>query len=156
LKKVRKIGSRGKAAAAASATARPASAAAAGAAAAAAARHEHNAKQDKARYTVEASAEQIAEAPVGNLGHRIWKCLAGGMAELRDKRAAPEDLATSTQCNIDGDPAWERALQPRPSKPMKKVASEASFRWVVEPEGGFIEGTAYSDGSLRDGPIVEL
>jgi hypothetical protein len=27
---------------------------------------------------------------------------------------------------------------------------------VVEPEGGFIEGTAYSGGSLRDGPIVEL
>jgi hypothetical protein len=143
-------------AAAAAAAARPKATATAGVTAAADARKAHTAKQDKARYKVEASAEQIAEAPVGSLGHRIWKCLAGGMAELRDKWAAPEDLATSSQCNIAGHPAWERALQPRPSKPMKNAASEASFRWVVEPEGGLIEGTAYSDGSLRDGPIVEL
>jgi len=52
-------------------------------------------KQDKIRYKVEATADQIAEAPVGNLGHRIWKCQAEYMAELRKKRAAPADLATT-------------------------------------------------------------
>ena len=39
---------------------------------------------------------------------------------------------------------------------MKAAAKEASFRWVVEPEGGMLEGTAYSDGSFLDGPIPEL
>lgn len=45
---------------------------------------------------------------------------------------------------------------PRPSKPMKPAAQEASFRWIVEPEDGMLEGTAYSDGSFLDGPIPEL
>ena len=45
---------------------------------------------------------------------------------------------------------------PRPSKPMRAVAHEASFRWMVEPEDGMLEGTAYSDGSSLDGPIPEL
>ena len=39
---------------------------------------------------------------------------------------------------------------------MKFVAKEASFKWVVEPEGGMLEGIAYSDGSFLDGPIPEL
>ena len=39
---------------------------------------------------------------------------------------------------------------------MKAVAKEASFRWVVEPEGGMLEGAAYFDGSFLDGPIPEL
>ena len=39
---------------------------------------------------------------------------------------------------------------------MKAAAKEASVRWVVEPEGGMLEGTAYSDGSFLDGPISEL
>ena len=78
------------------------------------------------------------------------------MVKLRKRWAAPADLATTMQCDTEGHPAWERALQPRPSKPMQKVAAHESFRWVVEPEGGIIEGTAYSDGSLLDGPIAEL
>ena len=47
-------------------------------------------------------------------------------------------------------------MQPIPIKPKKNAASEASFKWVVEPEGGVIEGTAYSDGSFLDGLIPEL
>ena len=39
---------------------------------------------------------------------------------------------------------------------MKSAAREASFRWLVEPEDGMLEGTAYSDGSFLDGPIPEL
>ena len=113
-------------------------------------------KQDKIRYKVEATAEQIAEAPICNLGHRIWRCQAEYMAGLGERWAAPADLIITQQCDVEGHPAWERALQPRPSKPMQKVSAHESFRWVVEPEGGFIEGTAYSDGSLLDGPIAEL
>lgn len=68
-------------------------------------------KQDKIRHKVEAIAEQIAEAPVGNLGHRIWKCQAEYMTKLRKRWAAPADLATTMQCDTEGHPAWERALQ---------------------------------------------
>ena len=114
------------------------------------------ANQDKMRYKVEATAEQIVEAPVGNLGHRIWKFQAEYMVKLRGKWPAPGDLVTTSQCDTEGHPACERELQPRPGKPMKKVAAHESFRWVVEPEGCIIEGAAYSDGSLLDGPIAEL
>ena len=51
------------------------------------------ANQDKTRYKVEATAEQIVEAPVSNLGHRIWKCQAEYMAKLRERWAAPCDRA---------------------------------------------------------------
>ena len=115
-----------------------------------------NKKLDKVRYKVEATAEQIKEAPVGNLGHRIWRCTAEHMSKLREKWAPPSDLVTTSRCEVDGHPAWERALQPRPTKPMVSIAADESFRWVVEPPGGIIEGTAYSDGSLLDGPIYEL
>ena len=68
----------------------------------------------------------------------------------------PGDLVTTSQCDTEGHPDWERALQPRPSKPKKSAASVASFRWVVVPERGMLEGTAYSDGSFLDGPIPKL
>ena len=113
-------------------------------------------RQDKVRHKVEATAEQVAAAPVGNLGHRIWRCQSEWMTGLRKKWASPDDVATANQCNVEGHPAWERALVPRPSKPMTKASKEASFKWVVEPEGGMLKGTAYSDGSFLDGPILEL
>ena len=112
--------------------------------------------RNKARYKVEATTEMITEAPVGSLGHRIWKCQSDWMTTQRKKWAPDRDVATVEQCDVGGHPAWERALQPRPSRPMKEAAKEASFRWVVEPAGGMIEGTAYSDGSFLDGPIAEL
>ena len=115
-----------------------------------------NKKVDKVRYKVEATAEQIKETPVGNLGHRIWRCTSEHMSKLRERWASPSDLVTTSRCEVDGHLAWERALQPRPTKPMVSIAAEESFRWVVEPPGGIIEGTAYSDGSLLDGPIYEL
>ena len=113
-------------------------------------------KRSKVRHTVEATAEQIAQAPVGNLVHRIWKCSSEWMEKQRSKWAKPASVVTSQQCNVEGHPAWERGLTPRPFKPMKVAAKEESFRWVVEPDGGMIEGTAYSDGSFLDGPIDEL
>ena len=78
-------------------------------------------KLDKARYKVEATDEQIKEAPIGNLGHRIWRCTAEHMTRLRERWAPPSDLVTTSRCEVDGHPAWERALQPRPTKPMKKL-----------------------------------
>ena len=93
---------------------------------------------------------------MGNLGHRIWRCQSEWMARLRAKWASPNDVAVANQCSVEGHPAWERALVPRPSKPMAKASHEATFRWVVEPEAGMIEGAAYSDGSFLDGPILEL
>ena len=119
-------------------------------------RQQEATRVDKVRHKVEATTEQIAAAPVGSLGHRIWKRQSEWMSKLRNKWANPKDVTTTMQCNTEGHPAWERALQPRPSKPKKSAASEASFTWVVELEGGMFEGTAYSEGSFLDGPIPEL
>lgn len=90
-------------------------------------------KVGKARRKVKASAEQIARAPVGNLGHIIWNCQAQWMSGLRDKWADSKDTAVVNGCCVDGHPSWERALRSRPSKPMKSQASEESFRWEVDP-----------------------
>ena len=90
-------------------------------------------RQSKIQHKVEATTEQVAAAPVGNLGHRIWRCQADWMSKLRSKWATPADCAVTLQCNTDGHPLWERALQPRPSKPMRATAKEETFRWVIEP-----------------------
>ena len=113
-------------------------------------------RQDRVRHKVEATAEQVAAAPVGNLGHRLWRCQSEWMTTLRKKWASPENVVVASQCNIEGHPAWERALVPRPTKPMTKTSKVDTFNWVVELEGGMLEGTAYSDGSFLDGPIAEL
>ena len=114
------------------------------------------ARLSKIRYKLEASPEQIDVAPVGNLGHRIWRCQSEWMSKLRNKWAPAEGMHPTQQCNVEGHPAWERALRPRPTKPVRSVEKEESFRWVVEPSDGMLEGTAYSDGSFLDGPIPEL
>ena len=100
------------------------------------------ARQDKIRHKVEATIEQVAAAFVGSLGHRIWKCPVEWMSKFREKWVPPQDLATTQQCSIEGHPIWERALQPRPTKPKKSIAKQVSFRWVIEPEGGMFEGIA--------------
>ena len=120
-------------AAAAAAAARPKATATAGVTAAADARKAHTAKQDKARYKVEASAEQIAEAPVGSLGHRIWKCLAGGMAELRDKWAAPEDLAGY---ELAVQHRWASRLGESVATQAKQADEECGKRSLVQMGGG--------------------
>lgn len=58
------------------------------------------------RHKVVATAEQIAQAPVGNLMHRLWKCPSAGMRGLRDKWAPPDSVTTTLQCNVEGHPAW--------------------------------------------------
>ena len=69
-------------------------------------------KRSKVRHKVEATAEQIGQAPVGNLIHRIWKCPVPWMSKQWSKRAPVEGAATATQCSVEGHPAWERALTP--------------------------------------------
>ena len=53
-------------------------------------------RRNKVRHKVVATAEQIAQAPVGNLLHRLRKCTSAGMSDLRDKWA-PCDIVTMTQ-----------------------------------------------------------
>lgn len=60
------------------------------------------------RHKVEATAEQVTQAPVSSLGHRIWRCHAEWMTKLRNTWAAPGDLMTTSQCNVEGHPAWEK------------------------------------------------
>ena len=99
---------------------------------------------------------QIARAPVGNLYHRGWACMAEPLAAARAKWAPEKDLATVAVCEVQGNPAWERALFPKPPRPMRKRAAVESFRWIVEPDNGIIEGDVYPDGSALDGPAIEL
>jgi len=61
-------------------------------------------RQDRARHKVEATAEQVAAAPVGTLGHRIWRCQSEWMTKLRSKWASPDDIAIANQCNVEGHP----------------------------------------------------
>ena len=69
-------------------------------------------RRSKVRHKVEATAEQIAQAPVGNLVHRIWKCPSEWMSKLRSKWAQPGSVATSQHCSVEGHLAWERGLTP--------------------------------------------
>ena len=108
------------------------------------------------RKSVEATEEQISRVPVGNLHHRGWKCSSEPLRAARQKWAPEKDLATVVACEVQGNPAWERALFPKPPRPMMQRAAAASFRWILEPAGGIIEGTVYPDGSALDGPVPEL
>ena len=101
---------------------------------------------------VKPTPEQVRKAPVGNLFHRIWKCGCEHLKVQREKWARPADLRTIEACQLQGHPGWERALMPMPGKPLKKKAQRETFHWVVEPEGGMIRGTIYTDGSALDGP----
>ena len=86
------------------------------------------ARLDKMRYKVEATQEQIAVAPVGNLGHRIWECTADWMSKLRGhghrrNMLSPRSSATST----DTRPGRERCSQGRPSP---------RSQWLGKPPSG--------------------
>ena len=47
-------------------------------------------------------------------------------------------------------------MMPSPTKPKRRKAASESFHWEVEPVGGYIEGTVYTDGSALDGPNPDL
>ena len=114
------------------------------------------AKPSLQRTSVVATQAQIDKAPIGNLHHRGWACQAEPLAAARRKWAPEKDVATVTACDVQGNPAWERALFPKPPRPLRRRAAVESFRWITEPEGGIISGTVYPDGSALDGPAVEL
>ena len=106
------------------------------------------------RDPVIATAEQIAKAPVGSLVHRNWSCPKHD--GLRKEYTSEADRRTVVDANVQGHPAWERALVARPPPPRKKKAAVESFKWHVQPQALQIRGTFYTDGSARGGPIKEL
>ena len=61
-------------------------------------------RRNKMQHKVEAIAEQVAAAHIGNLGHRLWRCKAEWMSRLWSKWASPQDLAVADQCSVDGHP----------------------------------------------------
>ena len=77
------------------------------------------------RVPVVASPQQVSKAPIGNLNHRIWSgaCLDAD----RCTHAPVADVAIARKHDIVGNPAWERALVPRPPLPMKAKHSKATF-----------------------------
>ena len=108
------------------------------------------------RRPVVATGEQIARAPIGNLHHRGWKCESAVMADARRRWAPERDVATELDCDVRGHPGWERALYPKPARPTIGRSPVETFRWILEPEGGMLEGVVYPDGSALDGPTPEL
>ena len=88
---------------------------------------------------VVATAKQIAEAPIGNLNHRIWGCQSEPMQHEREKWATKQDMQKEVACEVSGHPAWERGMTLRPAKPMRQAAQAVSFKWNVEHEGEMFE-----------------
>ena len=96
------------------------------------------------------SQEQIDEAPVGTLFHRIWRCPR--LASLRLRYAPCRMTNRAGSQEWDGDVAFERALFPSLDATVPPPAAEHSFVWVVYPEGGVVTGKVCTDGSRLDGP----
>ena len=102
----------------------------------------------------EATEDQLARAPLGNLNHRVWK--GACLKNLRGELAPEADVRTALSCDVSGHPAWERALVPRPPLPLKKRQPTETLVWVVKPKSIVANVTFYTDGSFRDGEVLEL
>ena len=66
---------------------------------------------------VEATPDQIARAPKGDLLHRHWKCLRTDA--LRKQHAREADIRAANLRERGGHPTWGRALTVRPSMPLR-------------------------------------
>jgi hypothetical protein len=106
-----------------------------------------------ARDPVNATEEQIARAPVGNLSHRLWtgECLRPSRME----RARKEDLVVTRTCEVAGHPAWERGLSVRPPLPKRRQSKVETFNWYLKPAALPLQGDVYPDGSYLDGIVIE-
>ena len=78
------------------------------------------------------------------------------MQHARNKSASKQDVKKEAECDVSGHPAWETVIAPRPTKPMRQAAQVESFKWKIRPDGDMFEGDIYPDGSVLDGPTVEL
>ena len=76
--------------------------------------------------------------------------------EDRCSHAPAVDVAVAKHHDTSGNPAWERALVPRPPLPKKGRHRNATFFWDVKPTSLMMEGTFYMDGSCFEGNIAEL
>ena len=117
-------------------------------------RGEQHGQRRTAKDTVEATPEQIASAPRGDLIHRTWNCKH--TEPLRQKGAPAVDTRTARNVDVSGHLAWEKGLLARPTIPRKKRSKVETFNWHTLPKDGLAAGNVYPDGSARDGPIPEL
>ena len=102
-----------------------------------------------------ATAEVLSKAPIGPPHHRAWICKT--LDGPRLKEAQPQDIGRTKDGWGTGDPAWERALAPRPPLPIVKQSQCETFHWVVRPPDGILPpGDVYVDGSALDGPYRQL
>ena len=72
----------------------------------------------------------------------------------RGKYTDPADVRKAQ--NSPGAATWERALAPQLRLPRVKRLAEATFTWIIRPEGGWLEGCVYTDGAALDGPLEEF
>ena len=102
-----------------------------------------------------ATAEVLGKAPVGTLYHRAWACKSLDGPRLEE--AHPQDIGRTKTGWGAGDPAWERALAPRPPLPSRSKSDHETFHWIVRPPGDILPpGDVYVDGSALDGPYRQL
>ena len=72
-----------------------------------------------------ATAEVFEKAPTGTLHHRAWNCKTLDPHRLAE--AHPQDIGRTKEGWGTGDPAWERALAPRPPLPTVKQMQHETF-----------------------------
>lgn len=102
-----------------------------------------------------ATEEALAFAPTGTLFYRSWMCKT--LDTHRRCEAPQDDIARTRYGWGTGDPAWERAIAPRPPMPTRKRMEHETFHWIVKLEDGLLPpGDVYMDGSALDGPYRQL
>ena len=84
-------------------------------------RQQEATRQDKVRHKVEATAEQVAQAPVGSLGHRIWKCQSEWMTLLLPRSVTLKGIRHGRGCCSPGQASQNS--QPRVKHPSDGLLS---------------------------------
>ena len=97
--------------------------------------------------------ERLQAVPDGTLWHRVWDCPAhdqqrqGSVGQALRAQVGQQAAAGQhdTACFTKAMVRWDHVVIPPPCQ-------SDTFHWVIEPAGGVVEGTVYTDGSRLDGP----
>lgn len=91
----------------------------------------------------------LEEAPTGTLVHRTWHCSAHDAHRREHAPQAMMDIAAAQ--DTTGAQAFERGIFPALDPIVPALTQEATFTWILRPEGGTYRGNIYTDGSRIDG-----
>ena len=97
--------------------------------------------------------EPSGAVPPGTAVHRIWECAVTKQQRQRLVSPLLRHAYQRACTNGTADLAvWTRGFMP--TQQAVRIAEEhcESFRWIVQPVDGWINGRIYTDGSMIDGP----